>query len=100
MKTTFKAPESKRLKLTYVHQPSNFAFKFNLRRYTLAYDAHAGAAGAASNGSAVNGSAVNGSGAGDDIASAPRVAGTTSLVLRGASGGELNVSSLTAWGFY
>jgi hypothetical protein len=70
----------------------------------LAYDAHAGAAGAAgvagaaNNGSAVNGSAVNGSGAGDDIASAPRAAGTTSLVLRGTGGGELNVSSLTAWG--
>ena len=64
----------------------------------LAYDAHAGAAGAADNGSAVNGSAVNGSGAGDDIASAPRAAGTTSLVLRGPGGGELNVRSLTAWG--
>ena len=70
----------------------------------LAYDAHAaaagaaGAAGAAINGSAVNGSAVNGSAAGVDIASAPRAAGTTSLVLRGPGGGELNVRSLTAWG--
>jgi len=70
----------------------------------LAYDAHAaaagaaGAAGAAINESAVNGSAVNGSAAGVDIASAPRAAGTTSLVLRGPGGGELNVRSLTAWG--
>ena len=31
---TLKAPESKRLKLKYDHLLSNFAFKFNLRRYT------------------------------------------------------------------
>ena len=65
----------------------------------LAYDAHAAAAGAANNGTVVNGSSVNGSVAGDDIASAPRAAGTTSLVLRGPGGGELNVRSLTAGGY-
>jgi len=80
----------------------------------LAYDAHAQAAGArndglavnglAVNGSAVNGpvvndsvvngSAVNGSGAVDDIARAPRAAGTASLVLRAPGGAELRVRSL------
>jgi hypothetical protein len=96
-----KAPGSKRCKLKYNKLRSTFAFNFNMRCYALAYDAHAGAAGAAGaayNRSAVNGSAVNGSGAGDDIASAPRAAGTTSLVLRGTGGAELNVTSLTAWG--
>jgi hypothetical protein len=35
MKSMLKAPGSKRLKLVYDESPSNFAFKFNLRRYTL-----------------------------------------------------------------
>jgi len=30
-----KAPGSERLKLQYDEQPSNFSFKFNLRRYNL-----------------------------------------------------------------
>jgi len=34
MKPTLKAPETKRLKLKYDELPSNFAFKFNLRRYS------------------------------------------------------------------
>jgi len=34
IKHTLKAPGSKRLKLEYDEPPSNFAFKFNSRRYT------------------------------------------------------------------
>ena len=34
MKPTLKAPRTKRLKLKYDEPISNFAFKFNLRRYT------------------------------------------------------------------
>jgi len=33
IKPTFKAPGTKRLKLKYDESVSNFAFKFNLRRY-------------------------------------------------------------------
>ena len=36
IKPTVKAPGSKRLKLEYDEPPSIFAFKFNLRRYTVA----------------------------------------------------------------
>jgi len=36
MKPTLKAPGTKRLKLQYGEPLSNFAFKFNLRRYNLA----------------------------------------------------------------
>ena len=35
MKPMLKAPGTKRLKLKYDESPSNFAFKFNLRRYTV-----------------------------------------------------------------
>jgi hypothetical protein len=35
MKRTLKAPGSKRLKLQYGRLLSSFAFKFNLRRYSL-----------------------------------------------------------------
>jgi hypothetical protein len=35
IKPTLKAPGSKRLKLKYDKPHSSFAFKFNLRRYTL-----------------------------------------------------------------
>jgi hypothetical protein len=35
MKPMLKAPGTKLLKLKYDIPPSNFAFKFNLRRYTL-----------------------------------------------------------------
>jgi len=35
MKPTLKAPESKRLKLEHEKTLSNFAFKFNLRRYNV-----------------------------------------------------------------
>jgi len=34
MKPTVKAPRAKRLKLSYDEPPSNFAFQFNLRRYS------------------------------------------------------------------
>jgi len=34
IKPTLKAPGTERLKLKYDEPPSNFAFKFNLRRYT------------------------------------------------------------------
>jgi hypothetical protein len=37
MKPMVKAPGTKRLKVEY-EPPSNFAFKFNLRRYILASD--------------------------------------------------------------
>ena len=33
IKTTLNAPGTKHLKLKYDEPPSNFAFKFNLRRY-------------------------------------------------------------------
>ena len=36
-KPTFKAPGTKRLKLKCVEPLSKFAFKFNLRRYTLSF---------------------------------------------------------------
>jgi len=36
IKPTLKAPGSKRLKLNFYGPLSNFAFKFNLRRYTKA----------------------------------------------------------------
>ena len=36
MKLTLKAPGAKRLKLKYDEPLSNFAFNFNLRRYTVA----------------------------------------------------------------
>jgi hypothetical protein len=36
IKPTSKAPGTKLLKLKYDELPSNFAFKFNLRRYTWA----------------------------------------------------------------
>ena len=36
MKTTLKTPGTKRLKLKHDEQLSNFAFKLNLRRYTMA----------------------------------------------------------------
>ena len=36
MKPTLKAPGSTCLKLKYDEPPSEFAFKFNLRRYTMA----------------------------------------------------------------
>ena len=36
IKPTLKAPGTKRLKLKYDELLSSFAFKFNLRRYTLA----------------------------------------------------------------
>jgi hypothetical protein len=36
IRTALKAPGSKRLELIYDGPPSNFAFKFNLRRYTKA----------------------------------------------------------------
>jgi len=36
MKSELKAPGTKRLKLYYDDPPSNFAFKFNLRRFTWA----------------------------------------------------------------
>ena len=35
IKPTLKAPGTKRLKLKYDATLSNFAFKFNLRRYTV-----------------------------------------------------------------
>jgi hypothetical protein len=35
MNPTLKAPGTKRLKLKYDELVSNFAFKFNLRRYTM-----------------------------------------------------------------
>jgi len=35
MKPMSKPPGTKRLKLHYDDPPSNFAFKFNLRRYSL-----------------------------------------------------------------
>ena len=35
IKPTLKAPGTKRLKLHYAKPLSNFAFKFNLRRYTV-----------------------------------------------------------------
>ena len=35
MKPMLKAPGAKRLKLKYDEPPSNFAFNFNLRRYSL-----------------------------------------------------------------
>jgi lipoate-protein ligase A len=35
IKPTLKAPGTKRLKLKYDDPLSNFAFKFNLRRYTM-----------------------------------------------------------------
>ena len=35
MKPMLKAPGTKRLKLKYDEPPSNFAFKFNLRRYSM-----------------------------------------------------------------
>ena len=34
MKTMLKAPGTQRLKLSFDEPPSNFAFKFNLRRYS------------------------------------------------------------------
>jgi hypothetical protein len=37
MQAMLKAPGTKRLKLQYDEPPSNFAFKFQLRRYTSAY---------------------------------------------------------------
>jgi len=37
MKPMLKAPRTKRLKLKYDEMPSNVAFKFNLRRYTLGH---------------------------------------------------------------
>jgi hypothetical protein len=37
MKRVFKAPRPKNLKPQYDVPPSNFAFKFNLRRYTLGF---------------------------------------------------------------
>ena len=37
IKATLKAPGTKRLKVDYDEPPSNFALKFNLRRYILAY---------------------------------------------------------------
>jgi len=39
IKPTMKAPGDKRLKQKNKRQVSNFAFKFNLRRYTLAFSA-------------------------------------------------------------
>jgi hypothetical protein len=46
LKPILKAPKTKRLKLKYDEPPSEFAFNFNLRRYTMgpaAYLARGGA---------------------------------------------------------
>jgi hypothetical protein len=40
IKPTFKAPGTKRLKLKYAVPLSNFAFKFNIRRYTKMSNPH------------------------------------------------------------